>query len=75
MIFFIKSNCNYIHMNTFWSIALIVLGILILIITINDGRKKKTELTTSYIMHLKGYIGGIIFIIIGLIKFFLSINT
>ena len=61
-------------MNIFWSISLIVLGIFILIITKNDGKKRKMELTTSYIMHLKGYIGGIIFIIIGLIKLFHSAN-
>jgi hypothetical protein len=51
-----------------------VFGILILIITIIDGKKRKMELTTSYIMHQKGYIGGIIFFMIGLIKLFHSAN-
>lgn len=59
-------------MNTFWSIVLIFCGILILIITISD--RKKIELTTSHVMHLGGYIGGIIFILIGLIKLFHSAN-
>ena len=61
-------------MNIFWSIILIVLGIFILIITIKDGRKRRMELTTSYIMHLKGYVGGIGLILVGLIKLSGHIN-
>lgn len=53
-----------------FSIALIVFGFAILIITLNDGKNRKPELTTSYMMHLKGYVGGIGFIIIGLFLLF-----
>lgn len=47
-----------------------IIGILFFIITLTDGKKRKAELTTSYIMHLKGYIGGIVLFLIGLIMFF-----
>ena len=43
-----------------------VVGILVVIITYFDGKKRNTELTTSYIMHLKGYIGGMGLFLIGL---------
>lgn len=49
------------------SVFLIVLGLFIFIITYKDGRKRKAELTTSYVMHLKGYFGSLILFIIGLI--------
>lgn len=50
-------------------ILLMSVGILVFIMTYKDGRKRKAELTTSYIMHLKGYIGGIVIFLIGLIMF------
>ena len=61
-------------MNIFWSIILIFFGIFILNMTIKDGKKRQMELTTSYIMHLKGYIGGIVLILVGLIILFRHIN-
>jgi len=57
-------------MNLFWSITLLSLGLIILYITIKDEKKREANLTVSYIMHLKGYIGGIALILIGLIKLF-----
>lgn len=35
--------------------------------TYKDGKKRKMELTTSYIMHLQGYTGSIVVILIGII--------
>jgi prolipoprotein diacylglyceryltransferase len=49
------------------SILLILLGILILIITFKDNKTRKPELTTSYIMHLKGFIGSFVLILIGIL--------
>ena len=43
------------------------LGIFFVLLFYRDGKTRKIELTTSYVMHLKGYIGGIVLIIIGLI--------
>ena len=61
-------------MNIFWSIILIVFGIFILNMTIKDGKKRQMKLTTAYIMHLQGYIGGIGLILVGLIILFRHIN-
>ncbi len=49
------------------SILLMLVGIFVFIMTYFDGKKRNAELTTSYIMHLKGYIGGIIVFLIGLL--------
>ncbi len=43
------------------------IGIFFVLLSYRDGKTRKIELTTSYMMHLKGYIGGIVLIIIGLI--------
>ena len=56
--------------NIILSILLIFTGIFVLFITIKDNKTRKPELTTSYIMHLKGFIGGFGLILIGLIIFF-----
>lgn len=53
----------------FYSIILMIVGIVVFFITYKDGKKRKAELTTSYIMHLKGYVGGIVIFLIGLIMF------
>lgn len=53
----------------FYSIILMIVGIVVFFITYKDGKKRKAELTTSYIMHLKGYVGGIVVFLIGLIMF------
>jgi hypothetical protein len=47
-----------------------IVGIVVFFITYKDGKKRKAELTTSYIMHFKGYVGGILVFLIGLILFF-----
>lgn len=49
------------------SILFILAGIFILFITLKDNKSRKPELTTSYIMHLKGFIGGFVLIIIGIL--------
>ena len=49
------------------SILLILAGIFILFITLKDNKSRKPELTTSYIMHLKGFIVGFVLIIIGIL--------
>jgi len=54
-------------MNYVYSLGLIILGLIVFYITYKDGKNKKTNLTVSYIMHFKGYIGGIGLIFIGLI--------
>lgn len=54
-------------MNVFFSITLMIVGIILFILTYRDGKARKAELTTSYIMHLKGYIGGVSVFLIGLI--------
>lgn len=51
----------------FYSIGLILLGIYIFHMTYEDGKKKEIAFSTDYIMHLKGYIGGIGAIIIGVL--------
>lgn len=54
-------------MEYFYSLVLIMAGFYFFYITYKDGKTKKSTLTTSYIMHLKGYIGGIGLILIGLL--------
>lgn len=56
----------------FFSIVLLITGVLIFVITYNDGKKRKMALTTSYIMHLQGYAGSIVIIIIGLMILYKS---
>jgi hypothetical protein len=56
----------------FYSIILMIIGLVVFFITYKDGKKRKAELTTSYIMYLKGYTGGIVVFLIGLIMFIQS---
>lgn len=53
-------------MNNLLAMVLILGGIGLIYITYTDGKNRKKELTTSYIMHLKGYVGGVGLILIGL---------
>lgn len=53
----------------FFSIILMIIGVVVFCITYKDGKKRKPELTTSYVMHLKGYVGGVVVFLIGLIMF------
>lgn len=48
-------------------IILMLVGIWFFYSTYNDGKKRERKFVTSYIMHLKGYIGGIGLFLIGLI--------
>jgi hypothetical protein len=59
-----------VNKNMVFPILLMIAGFIIFFITYKDGEKRKAELTTSYIMHLKGYVGGIVLFLIGLILFF-----
>lgn len=52
------------------AISIILFGAYFFYITFKDGQKREAEPTTSYIMHLGGYLGGFFAIIIGLIKLF-----
>jgi len=49
-----------------YSIGSIILGVFFLIVTYKDGKTTKPNLTTSYIMHLRGYVGGVGFILLGI---------
>jgi len=49
-----------------YSIGFIISGILVIRMTYIDGKSKKANLTTSYVMHFGGYIGGVGFIIAGI---------
>lgn len=59
--------------NTLIAIGLILVGAFFFYMTYKDGRKRKAELTTDYVMHLKGYGGGVGFVILGLILLFRNI--
>jgi len=49
-----------------YSIAIIIAGFLVIRMTYIDGKSKKVNLTTDYVMHFGGYIGGVAFIIVGI---------
>jgi uncharacterized membrane protein len=53
--------------NKLLSLLLILLGVIIFYITYKDNKTRKANLTTSYIMHLKGFIGDFFLMIIGII--------
>ncbi|MBS4041757.1 MAG: hypothetical protein KGZ81_14300 [Flavobacteriales bacterium] len=50
------------------------LGIFFVVLTSKDGKVRKRELTTSYVMHLKGYLGGIVLIIIDILNIIREIS-
>lgn len=52
-------------MNYLYSIGWIFFGGIILYITYKDGKEIKASFTTSYVAHLKGYLGSIFSIIWG----------
>ena len=49
-------------------IILIILGFLLIIWTIYEGKNTPARFTYSYINHLKGYIGGVALVLFGIIK-------
>lgn len=51
----------------FFSIILIIVGVFVFYITLRDEKNRERKLTVSYVMHLKGYIGGIGSFLIGLL--------
>lgn len=64
-----STNIKY-FMDLIISISIIIFGVFIFYMTYKDGKKRVAEPTTSYIMHLSGYMGGFFAVIIGLIKLF-----
>jgi hypothetical protein len=53
-------------MEIVYALGAILVGIFFLYITYKDEKNREANLTVSYIMHLNGYLGGIGFIVIGL---------
>lgn len=51
-------------MNILLGILFVLIGLFFLIMTYKD--KRTPEMNTAYIMHLKGLLGGILLIIIGI---------
>ena len=49
-----------------FSILLMIAGVIIFYVTLKD-EKNKERVTVAYIMHLKGYLGGIGSFLIGLV--------
>lgn len=56
--------------NVFLSILFIVGGLLFFIMTLKDEKNRDKALTTSYVMHLKGYLGGIGLILMGVVMLY-----
>lgn len=54
-------------MNLIFSILAMILGLVVLYITYKDGKKRKAELTTGYVMHLEGYLADVGFFVLGII--------
>lgn len=50
-----------------YSICMIVVGAYFFYMTYKDGRKKKATFTYDYMLHFRGYIGGIGLIIGGIL--------
>ena len=55
-------------------ILFIGLGIFFVMLTLKVGKVRKRQLTTAYVMHLKGYVGGIVLIIIGILNIIREIS-
>lgn len=53
-------------MNFLYSFGCLLVGSVFLYICYKDGKKIKASFTTSYVVHIRGYIGSIAFIIMGL---------
>ena len=56
-------------MKTIITILLLLVGIYAIYYTYKD-RKKHSSFNSAYIFHFRGYIAGIIFIVIGLLRLF-----
>ncbi|MCP1995517.1 hypothetical protein L1275_001288 [Flavobacterium sp. HSC-61S13] len=54
----------------FLAIILVVGGILLFLMTLKDEKNKNKTVTTSYVMHLKGYAGGTGLFLLGLVMFY-----
>ena len=54
-------------MQIVYSLILFSVGLLIIYMTYKDEKSRIPSLTVSYLMHVKGYIGGIGLILIGFI--------
>ena len=56
--------------NIFLSILLIIGGLFFFMMTLRDEKNRNKTLTTSYVMHLKGYLGGIGLFLMGIIMLY-----
>ncbi|MBW3519807.1 hypothetical protein [Flavobacterium sp. NKUCC04_CG] len=54
----------------FLAIILMVGGVLFFLMTLKDEKNKNKTVTTSYVMHLKGYAGGIGLFLMGLVMLY-----
>lgn len=54
----------------FLAIILMVGGVLFFLITLKDERTQNKTLNTNYVMHLKGYAGGIGLFLMGLVMLY-----
>lgn len=54
-------------MKNILALGCIIIGVLVTIFTHKDGRNESPTFTVSYIMHLKGYIGGVGAILLGIL--------
>lgn len=54
-------------MDLLYAVGLIIVGLYILYITYKDERHRNKSLSVSYVMHLKGYLGGLAFVLIGIV--------
>lgn len=54
-------------MQIVYAIILFLVSLLVIYMTYKDEKFRKPSLTVSYLMHIKGYIGGVGLILIGLI--------
>jgi len=56
--------------NVLLSILLIIGGLFFFMMTLRDEKNRNKTLTTSYVMHLKGYLGGIGLFLMGIIMLY-----
>jgi hypothetical protein len=54
-------------MTYLYSILSIICGVALTLFTYKTRKEERPSLTVGYIMHLRGYLGGIGFIILGIL--------
>ena len=53
-------------MKYLYCLGCLILGVILLVVTIKDEKTRKASWTTEYVMHLKGYLAGFGFIVLGI---------